>query len=206
MISEIEQRINRTEKWLGTPRPDVSPDAINLASNQNGPEDYLRTMYDLMFLAFQTDTTRCASFQISQEDGKGISDKFPSLALKLGGHHSLSHGTGKDGGYEKWARYDQFLAKQLGYFLNKLKKAEESDGNLLDRTMVLFGSATSTTHNARNYPLILAGGNQLGLKHGHHRRFTESTPLSNLFVTMLDRMDVPVSGFADSSGELSEIT
>ena len=162
-------------------------------------------MYDLMFLAFQTDTTRAASFQISQEDGKGVSDKFPALALGLGGHHGLSHGTGKDGGYEKWARYDQFLAKQLAYFLDRLKSSEEASGSLLDQTMVLFGSATSTTHKARNYPLVLAGGSNLGLKHGSFHKFTESTPLSNLFVTMLDRLQVPTNSFADSTGEMSEL-
>ena len=205
-VQEIEKRIDRTESWLGTPRPDVDANGLNLEAKQDGPEEYLRTMYDLMFLAFQTDTSRAASFQISQEDGKGVSDKFPALALGLGGHHGLSHGGGKEGGYEKWAKYDQFLAKQLAYFIERLQKTEEANGTLLDQTMVLFGSATSTTHNARNYPLVLAGGRGLGLKHGQFRKFTENTPLSNLYVTMLDRMQVPVPNFADSTGEMSEIT
>lgn len=204
-VHEIEQRINRTEKWLGTPRPQVDPNSLKLEAKQNAPEDYIRTIYDLMYLAFQTDTSRVATYQISQEDGKGVSDKFPALALSLSGHHSLSHGTGKEGGYAAWARYDQFLAKQHAYFLERLRKTQEGDGSLLDNTMVLFGSATSTTHNARNYPLILAGGGQLGLRHGAYHKFTEETPLTNLYVTLLQKLGVETERFADSTGAISEL-
>ncbi len=205
-VQEIEDRIDRTEAWLGRQRPDVDVSDVDLQADQQAPENYLRTMYDLMYLAFQTDTTRAATFLVSQEDGKGVSDKFPQLALGLGGHHGLSHGTGKDKGYERWAQYDQFLAKQFAHFLDRLKTSREGDGNLLDHTVALYGSATSTTHNARNYPLVLAGGSGLGLKHGAYHRFTEHTPCSNLFVTMLDRLGVPVERFADSTGEMSELT
>ncbi len=204
-VSEIERRIDRTEAWLDTPRPQVNPAAVNLEADQSGPEDYIRTMYDLMFLAFQTDTTRAATFQISQEDGKGVSDKFPALALGLSGHHSLSHGSGKEGGFKRWGQYDQFLAQQHAYFLDRLKRTSEENGSLLDSTIVLYGSATSTTHNARNYPLVLAGGQAMGLQHGKFLKFSEKTPLSNLFVTLLDRMQAPVESFADSTGELSDV-
>ena len=204
-VHEIEQRIQRTESWLGTPVPAVDPESLNLESRQDAPKDYIRTIYDLMFLAFQTDTTRVATFQVSQEDGKGVSDKFPAVALGLNGHHGLSHGTGKDKGYEKWALYDQFLADQLAYFLKRLKSEQESEGSLLDHTMVLFGSATSTTHNANNYPLVLAGGGKLGCHHGEFRKYTDQTPLANLFVTMLNRMDLPVDRFADSTGSMTEV-
>lgn len=205
-VDEVEDRINRTEAWLGTPRPKVDASEVNLEADQRGPEDYIRTMFDLMYLAFQTDTTRVASYQISQEDGKGLSDKFPALALNLSGHHGLSHGTGKQGGFENWARYDQFLAEQFAYFLGRLRSTPEVDGTLLDNSMILYGSATSTTHNARNYPLVLAGGKHMGLKHNQFLTFSEKVPLSNLFVSMLDRLQVPVEGFADSTGEISEVT
>lgn len=204
-VNEIERRIDRTESWLGTPLPSVDPESINLEAKQDGPEDYIRTMYDLIFLSFQTDTTRAASFLISQEDGKGASDKFPAIALGLSGHHSLSHGGGKEGGFERWGRYDQFLAQQHAYFLDRLKKEVDGEESLLDRTISLYGSATSTTHNARNYPLVLAGGSKLGLKHGQYRRYTESTPLSNLFTTVLQRLGAPIDRFADSTGTLAEI-
>ncbi|MEM7014481.1 MAG: DUF1552 domain-containing protein, partial [Verrucomicrobiota bacterium] len=206
-VHEIERRIERTEAWLETPRPNVDPNSINLEVSQNAPENYIRTMYDLMFLAFQTDTTRVATYQISQEDGKGVSDKFPAIALGDGfkGHHGLSHGGGKEDGWVRWAKYDQFLAKQHAYFLDRLRKTQEGDGSLLDNTTTLFGSATSTTHNARNYPLVLAGGKNLGFRHGSFHKFTESTPLANLYVSMLQRLGVESDKFADSNGSISEI-
>lgn len=204
-VDEIERRIDRTEQWLGTPVPNIDPLSLNLEAKQDGPEDYIRTMYDLIFLAFQTDITRSASFLISQEDGKGVSDKFPAIALGLSGHHSLSHGTGKDQGYEQWARYDQFLAKQHAYFLQRLHDATDGEETLLDRTVSIYGSATSTTHNARNYPLVLSGGDKLGLKHGHYRRYNESTPLSNMHLTVLQQLGVPLDSFADSTGTMAEL-
>ena len=72
--------------------------------------------------------------------------------------------------------------------------------------MVLYGSSNSRTHVNRNYPLLLVGGSGLGLRHGQYHRFTENTPLANLFVTMLDRLQIDVDTFADNTGELSEIT
>ena len=76
---------------------------------------------------------------------------------------------------------------------------------MLDRTIVLYGSSNSRTHNNRNYPLVLAGGNSLGMKHGQYLRYKDDIPLSNLFVTVLDRLGVPVPSFADSTGELSDL-
>ena len=204
---EVERRIQRTEAWLDTPRPDVDSASVDLEARQDAPEQYIRTMYDLMFLAFQTDTTRVATYQISQEDGKGVSDKFPAIALgsDFRGHHNLSHGGGKEGGFKQWAQYDQFLARQHAYFLKRLKDTTEVGGSLLDNTVTLYGSATSTTHNARNYPLVLAGGTSLGFKHGAFHKFTEDTPLSNLFVAMQKKLGVESEHFADSTGELMEI-
>ena len=82
---------------------------------------------------------------------------------------------------------------------------EEGDGTLLDNTLVFYGSSNSKTHVNSNYPLILAGGKSMGFKHGQYQRFGSNVPLSNLFVTMLDRLNVPVESFADSTGEMSEL-
>ena len=106
----------------------------------------------------------------------------------------------------RWlGRFDQFLAEQFGYLLQRLHETPEGDGTLLDHTLVLDGSSNSRTHQNRNYPLVLAGGTGLGLKHGHYRRYGNNVPLSNLFVTMLDRIGVPVKGFADSTAEMSDL-
>ena len=76
---------------------------------------------------------------------------------------------------------------------------------MLDHTVVLYGSSNSNTHNNRNYPLVVAGGNKIGFKHGHFHKFGEDVPLSNLFVTMMNRLGMPTTSFVDSTGEMTEI-
>ena len=117
------------------------------------PAEYLRTMYDLIVLALQTDATRVVTYMVAREDGMGMADQFPVLALGLkSGHHALSHDRSM-GFFERWARYDQFQAQQLAYFLERMARTRDEHGTLLENTLVLYGSACSTTHDARNYPL-----------------------------------------------------
>ena len=206
-VRAVEQRVEKSQRWLDIPKPDVDPEAIDLSVDQKAPREYLRAMYDLMFLAFQTDTTRLATYMIGQVAGATtIANAFPASIGLSGNWHGLAHGAGKAGGHEKLGKFDQFLAEQLAHFLTRLAETEEADGSLLDRTLVLYGSSNSRTHQNRNYPLLLAGGSKLGLNHGQYLRFEEKTPLANLFVTMLDRLGTPVESFADSTGEMSEVT
>jgi hypothetical protein len=198
--------VEQSQKWLDVPKPDVDPESLDLATDQQAPREYLRAMYDLMFLAIETDTTRLATYMIGQVAGATtIANAFPACIGLSGNWHGLAHGAGKKGGPEKLGRFDQFLAEQLAYFLQRLAETTEADGSLLDRTLVLYGSSNSKTHQNRNYPLLLAGGRSLGTQHGQYLRCDESTPLANLFVTMLDRLGVPVDSFADSTGEMSEV-
>lgn len=204
-VRATEQRVKRAQSWLDVPKPDVQA-SFDLAIDQKAPREYLRAMYDLMFLALQTDTTRLATYMIGQVAGATtIANAFPASIGLQGNWHGLAHGAGKAGGQEKLGRFDQFLAEQLAYFINRLATTTEGDGSLLDRTMVLYGSSNSKTHRNLNYPMLLAGGRKLGIRHGRFHHFDEKTPLSNLFVTMLDRLNVPVESFADSTGEMSEI-
>src|SRR6185295_3628274 len=188
--------------WLGKALPQVNRDVINLDVSPSGPTDYIRTMLNLIVLALQTDTTRVAAYQICAEDGVGICDKFPTI-LGIGnrGHHQLTHTNGK----RDWSLYDRYLAEQFAYFLDRLASIREGESRLLDNTIALFGSATSTTHNARNYPTILAGGQNLGLRHGRFIKQKNERPLGDLYVTMLQRYDIPIHSFADNAGEFSEI-
>lgn len=206
-VRAVEKRVERSERWLSIPKPNVDPKSVALHATPKGPQEYIKAIYDLMFLAFQTDTTRLATYMIGQVAGATtIANAFPA-AIGLGGNwHGLAHGARKKGGAEKLGKFDQFLADQLGYFLTRLKKTPEGDGNLLDRTMVLYGSSNSRTHLNRNYPLVLAGGKKLGLRHGRFLKLGEQMPLSNVFVTMLDRLKVPVESFVDSTGECSALT
>ena len=205
-VRAVEKRVQQSQKWLNIPKPDIDPRSVNLDVDQKAPREYLKAMYDLMFLALQTDTTRMTTYMIGQVAGATtIANAFPACIGLKGNWHGLAHGAGKKGGAANLGRFDQFLAEQFGYFLGRLQSTREGDGTLLDHTIVLYGSSNSRTHQNRNYPLVVAGGSRLGLKHGHYRRFGADVPLSNLFVTMLDRLGIPVEQFADSTGEMSEL-
>jgi hypothetical protein len=201
-LSEVEDRLQRSQEWLGRAIPQIDRSQVNLDVSPRGPTDYIRTMLNLIVLAFQTDTTRVAAYQMCAEDGVGICDRFPSIVgCGTGGHHGLSH----DSNPLNWARYDRYLAEQFAYFLNRLASIREGDARLLDNTMALYGSGTSTTHNARNYPTILAGGRNLGLQHGRFIKQATERPLGDLYLTMLHRYDIPLRNFADNAGEFNEI-
>ncbi|QDV47755.1 hypothetical protein Enr13x_76670 [Stieleria neptunia] len=207
-VREIEKRLASADRWLDVQRPSVDPAGFELsATPRDDVEAYIRVIYDLMYVAFLTDSTRSITYQITSEDAKGIGDRFPG-AIGLPGHHSLSHGTAKENGYENWARYDQFLTTQFAYFLERLRSTSDpfQQGSLLDHTSVLYGCSTSRTHQAVNYPLILAGGRAMGFAHGSHKRFDESRHrLSDLYVTLLQQFGIEVDRFADSTTSLREV-
>ena len=203
-LNQVEQQLNRNEKWLEVPMKDFDASLINLDVDPTAaPEDYVRSMMDLMILGFQTDATRVITYMMAREDGMGFGDNFPKIALGLKGHHTISHDKAT-GHWEDWGRLDRWDAKQFAYFIDKMKKTEDANGSLLDNTLIMYGSACSTTHNARNCPIILAGGANMGLKHGAYTKFEEKKErLSNLYVNMLNKLDIPTEQFSDSTGELS---
>ena len=209
-VRGLEQQVERAENWLDVAKPQVEADAVNLDAAPESPTDYIRTMYDLMFLAFQTDSTRVATYMIGSMVGSNTVLRFAPVQLfKFRPWHAIAHhgasGRVKDG-CKNLGRFDQYLIEQCAYFLDRLKSAPEGDGTILDRTIVLYGSSNSSSHVNRNYPLVLAGGHSLGFTHGQSLQFPESVPLSNLFVTMLDRMNLPVKSFSDSTGDIAEVT
>lgn len=204
-VRETEKRVERAQRWLSIPLPNVAPESIALEAGPDGPKDYIGAMYDLMFLAFQTDVTRISTYQIGSY-GPTIARTFSRCIGLSGDWHSLAHGAGKKGGAEKMGRFDQFLAEHLARFLTRLKEAEEGEGNMLDSTLVLYGSSNSRTHQNRNYPLLLAGGGRLGLKHNQYLKFAESTPMSNVFVSMLQALGVEADRFVDSTGPLAGLS
>jgi len=207
-ISEIEDRVDRYQKWLDMPLPYVDPNKYTLdVDPQKAPQEYYRTMFDLFALAFETDLTRVGAFMMSREDGFGIADTFPTLLFKSLAHHALSHGVNKkNGGYENWSRYDQFIGNQFAYFLDKLNKIQDANGPALDNTVLLFGSGCSTTHNTSNLPLVLAGGKNFGLDHGRFLKFEKGKGhYSNLHLSILKALGIDQKSFADSSGPMKEL-
>ena len=203
-LNQVEKQLTRNEKWLDVPMKEFDASLINLDVDPTAaPEDYVRSMMDLIILGFQTDATRVISYLMAREDGMGFGDNFPKIALGLQGHHTISHDKAT-GHWEDWGRLDRWYAKQFAYFINKMKNTKDIHGSLLDNTLILYGSACSTTHNARNYPLILAGGSKMGVNHGEYTVFDEKQErLSNLYLNMLNRLDVNSESFSDSTGKLS---
>lgn len=204
-IRQVEKNLDRSRSWLDVPLPSVDKDSLALEADENAPKDYLKTIYDLQFLAFQTDLTRVSTYQIGSY-GPSRARKFPGVLGLKADWHGLAHAANKKGGPENLGRFDQFLAENLARFLTRLKETPEGDGNLLDRTLVLYGSSNSRTHQNKNYPLLLAGGGKLGLKHNQYLHFDEQTPMSNLFLSMLHALGVESEQFVDSTGRLDGLS
>jgi len=227
-VRETERRIEKAKRWVNIPLPEVDSDHLNLELTPDDPREYLQVMFELIHLAFQTDSTRVATYQIGRENGIGISDHL-AKAVGLPLSHQLSHDVKNPGGWKNFGVYCRFLAEEFGRFAAKLKATPEvgGAGNMLDNTLLVFGSASSAFHLSRNYPLILAGGESMGFKHGQYldyiggnayggswdggqepwqREFThEDKPLSNLYVTLLRRLGVEVDVFAGSDGVIDAV-
>jgi hypothetical protein len=201
-LNEVESRLIAAERWIEVPLKPQDYSHLDLeVTNEGEPAEYYRNMFDLIALAFDADITRSVAFMLNREDGMGISDTFP---LKLGltrTHHSLSHAGDKDGQLE-FAKYDLFLSERIAAFLSRLTEYKDRDGSVLDNTIVLFGSGASTTHYPHNLPTLIAGGSNLGLRHGTYWRNGE-TRMSNVHLSILHSLGIYESAFADSTGTLS---
>ncbi len=224
-IREAEIRTRRADAWLDTPLPSVSDDdrrRTNRDIPQTQAGDYFRTVYDLIVLAFQTDVTRVATFSLG---GEGDAFAIPEIGITES-RHQLSHHGGDPGYMEKLTKYDTFAIEQYSYFISRLAETKDLNGHpLLGTTMALFGSGMSYghSHGNANLPLVLAGGSDLGLKHGSHLDFNQghfkgyqldkpgehyslcSRPanvnahMSNLLLMMAQRMGVETDKFGDSN-------
>ncbi|HIL24070.1 MAG TPA: DUF1552 domain-containing protein, partial [Verrucomicrobia bacterium] len=174
-VREAEIRTRRADTWLDTPLPKISEadrkrTNRDIAKTQAG--DYFRTVYDLMVLAFQTDVTRVVTFSLG---GEGQAIAIPEIGITES-RHQLSHHGGDEGYMEKLTNYDTFAIEQFSYFLTRLSETKDLNGkSLLGSTMSLFGSGMSYghSHGNANLPLVLAGGTDLGLKHGSHLDFNQ---------------------------------
>ncbi|MGB0740312.1 MAG: DUF1552 domain-containing protein, partial [Planctomycetaceae bacterium] len=224
-VREAEIRTRRADAWLDTPLPEIA-EADRKRTNRDIPQtqagDYFRTVYDLIVLAFQTDVTRVATFSLG---GEGDAFAVPEIGITES-RHQLSHHGGDEGYIEKLTRYDTFAIEQFRYFLSRLDETKDVNGQpLLGSTMSLFGSGMSYghSHGNANLPLVLAGGADLGLKHGSHLDFNQghfggyqldqpgthyglcSRPansdahMSNLLLLMAQRMGVKTDVFGDSN-------
>ena len=198
-IRDIEQRISRAASLPEVKTPDF-PVPTGVPGNY---EEHVRLMCDLMVLAFQTDQTRVCSFVLVNE---GSNKAYPFIGVAEG-HHDLSHHGNDAKKKEKIREINKFHVSQLSYLLQKLKAIPEGDGTLLDHCMIAYGSANSdgNAHNHDDLPVLLAGKGGRTIDTGRHIRFPKETPISNLWMSMLERMDVKVPFLGDSTGALSNL-
>jgi hypothetical protein len=171
------------------------------------PESYaehLRLLADLIVLAFQTDTTRVATFVLANE---GSNRAYPFIGVR-DGHHSISHHGHDPVKLAKIQDINVFHATQLAYLLERLKSVKEGDGNLLDHSMIVYGSGNGDgdRHNHDDLPILLAGKGCGTIKQGRHIVYSKEVPLNNLWVSMLNRMDIRDVQLGDSTGELKKLS
>jgi hypothetical protein len=200
-VREIEARIQSVERSGKGIKIDYPAPSASVPSDFG---EHARLMIDLLVLAFQTDVTRVATVLFSIEQSPrayGAEIGLPE------GHHGLTHHSGDKEKIEKVTQINCYHMKSLVYALEKLKAAKEGDGNLLDHSMIVYGSGISdgNRHDHGNLPTILAGRGNGSLKPGRHIRYAPETPMANLFVSMLDRMDVKPETFGDSKGRLDRL-
>lgn len=198
-VRELELRIENAGKFKATlpafDKPSGVPDTY---------EQHLRLMFDLLTLAFQTDSTRVASFILAHD---GSNRPYPFLGVREG-HHDLSHHGNDEEKKRKIAKINRFHMEQFAYFLGRLKTTPEGEGSLLDHCMVVYGAAISdgNRHNHNDLPVILAGHGGGTLRTGRHVRYANDTPMANLYLSLLDRMAAPIERLGDSSGQLGRLT
>jgi hypothetical protein len=195
-VSEVEQRIHRFTQPVDLPEGASEP-----TDKPSDATEHIRLMYDLMVLAFQTDTTRLATFMLANE---GSNRAFPMIDVK-DGHHHLSHHENKQENIDKIAKIDRYYSEQFAYFLKKMRETKEGDGCLLDHALIVYGGCISdgNRHDHHDLPILLAGKGGRGLKTGQLLDFPTNTPLNNLFSTMLDHVGMPGIKFGDGTGAIS---
>ncbi len=199
-VRDLEKRLEASKEWEYRPKPKVD---VPVPLDPQSPRDYMekvRLMYEIARLAFQTDSTRVISLLLDSVnspaiavDGKAVSD----------GYHNLSHHGRSEEKLKQLEIIDQWHMKLLAELLDELKSVEEEGEPLLNRTMIVYGSnlGNANAHTCLNLPTLLAGG---GFRHGQHLAFDtqRNYPLPNLFVSMLQRMNIETDRFASSTGTM----
>jgi hypothetical protein len=229
-VRDVERRTERLNAWLNVPKPVVERSQAATFERdvaKTDPGDYWRTMFDLIVLALRTDLTRVVTYMNGSET---FGLPIPELQITQV-RHNLSHHNGNPLVLDRLSNSDAFLMQQFAHFLDALSTIRDGDEPLLDRTMILLGSGMSYghSHSNSNLPIVLAGGRGLGLKHGRHIDYNRphmqndytlgydewrslcgkpkdgNARLSNVLLTMLQKMDVQAEKFVDSLGPVSEL-
>jgi hypothetical protein len=195
-IRELERRIARSDRDAVASHAPAKP-PVGIPKSY---EEHIRLLMDLLLVAFQGDLTRIATFVLANE-GSNRSYRFIGVPE---GHHELSHHDGKKEKQEKIRLINRFHVSQFAYFLGRLKSIKEGNGTLLDQAMIVYGSGIGdgNRHNHDELPILVAGRAGGTIQPGRHIRFPKETPLTNLYLSLLDRMGATTASFGDSTGRL----
>lgn len=209
-IREVEQTLRREIDWADRPKPTPNLEGYGdyekaVAPEGNGKfiyDTYAKLMYDLIALAFQTDSTRVISYVVRTELAGGV---YPEFGVSKG-YHELTHHGNDPKNLEELAKVDTIYMRHWSYFLDRLASIRDGDGTLLDHTMLGFSSGMGIGHSKDMLPTVLSGGEGLGIRHQTHLQVNENTPLASLWQTMTEKMGVEVNGsFQDSTGTIGEL-
>jgi hypothetical protein len=199
-IRDIERRIQKAEQQNASmklpvmEKPGSVPDLF---------EDHAKLMMDLQVLAFQTDMTRVITYVPARE---GSNRSYREIGVS-DGHHSITHHQNDPEKIENVAKIDALLVKNFAYLLEKLRSTPDGEGNLLDHSIIVYGSGTAdgNRHTHHDLPVLVAGGGAGQIKGGRHLKYKTETPLNNLFVNVLNKAGVPAGNFGDATGVLTDI-
>lgn len=199
-VRDVELRIQKAERSvLENPLPDLDrPTGVPATY-----ADHARLMFDLQVLAFQGDITRVTTFQLAREASNRT---YPEIGVP-DPHHPITHHGGNIEKLQKVAKINRFHVGLFAEFLSKLKATPEGDGNLLDHSLFLYGSGMGDpdAHDHSDLPILVAGGAAGQHRGGKHIQFETPTPLSNLHLTLLNKVGVPLEAFADSTGTIDHL-
>jgi hypothetical protein len=195
-VRDIERRIQKAEEQVGQELPVVEqPMGIPPVY-----EEHAKLMFDLMAIAYQSDLTRVSTFMLGREASVRA---YPEIGVP-DSHHPLSHHANDPEKLAKISKINAYHTKLFAYFLDKMKATPDGEGSLLDHTLLLYGSGMSDSniHYTRNVPTLIVGGGAFDIKGGRHVKYSEK-PLSNLQLSMLEKLGLPVEHFGDSTGDLN---
>ena len=194
-VRQIERRLQQAEAAATAVPAEKRPAGV---PNEFG--EHVRLMMDVLVLAFQTDSTRIATFMYVNE---GSNRSYPEIGVRAG-HHELSHHGRDPDKQSQISKINRFHFGLLAEFLQKLNAAKEGDRTLLDSALIMYGSGLSDgdRHNHDDLPIVLVGHGGGTVRGGRHFRFPKETPLTNLYLAMLDRVGAPMLKFSDSTGKL----
>jgi hypothetical protein len=199
-IREIEKRIQRVEDENRQLVPEIAkPNGI-----PGDFADHVRLMHDLLVVALQSDITRISTLLYSRE---GSNRAYPSLGF-TDGHHPITHHRYIPDLVEKVTKINCYHLEQFAYFIQRLKSIQEGDGTLLDHCMIVYGSSLSdgNRHSHEDLPVIILGRGNGKLKPGRHIVYDDKPPMTNLFLTLLDKLGVATEKLGDSTGKVAHLS